>query len=502
MIPRRIFWLFDFIVLAAAFLAAYLFVPFIHSLLMADRLAWISWIKVFNMPEVLSGRLPPIIEFFWIFLVVTPTSLILLGLLGAHGRLPDISRSRILAAGIISPLAGLGLVTMAMFTLKSPGWSRLFIFSFTLFSAAGLSLYRLILRRYYLYRRQFGIYAKNVLLIGLPVSISWMAKYFEKYFSQTEYRLLGYLQVNQGPNPEDTSVAGKDQKDNVTLDLLGSVEGLGDMLIHRPIHEVIAVLPCIDGEWVNEVIDACDYFGVTLRIVPETLLIGERTGLKLLYPSESLHLPAVVFVPPQWNSESLFVKRVFDVIISSSLLIVLSPLFLFIALAIKITSPHLPIFYRWHVVAHKGVEFIGYKFTTMEMDADSRREGLKSQNEMNGPVFKIKYDPRVTPLGRFLRKYSLNELPQLWSVLKGDMSLVGPRPAFRHELERYEFWQKRRLSIKPGLTCLWQVNGRNKINDFDEWVRLDLEYIDNWSLWLDFKILIRTVWVVVKGTGC
>jgi lipopolysaccharide/colanic/teichoic acid biosynthesis glycosyltransferase len=147
------------------------------------------------------------------------------------------------------------------------------------------------------------------------------------------------------------------------------------------------------------------------------------------------------------------------------------------------------------------VEFTGYKFTTMVADADERKSDLTPNNEMNGPVFKMENDPRITSFGRFLRKYSLNELPQLWSVLKGDMSLVGPRPAFRHELERYEFWHKRKLSIKPGMTCLWQVRGRNRIRNFDDWVKMDLEYIDHWSLWLDFKILYWTAWTVIRGTG-
>src|SRR3990172_5266405 len=137
----------------------------------------------------------------------------------------------------------------------------------------------------------------------------------------------------------------------------------------------------------------------------------------------------------------------------------------------------------------------------MFADADERKADLVAQNVMDGPVFKMDHDPRVTPLGRFLRKFSLNELTQLWSVLTGEMSLVGPRPAFKHELDRYEFWQKRKLSIRPGITCLWQVRGRNKIRKFDDWVRMDLEYIDNWSLWLDFKILFRTIWVVLSGSG-
>jgi lipopolysaccharide/colanic/teichoic acid biosynthesis glycosyltransferase len=240
--------------------------------------------------------------------------------------------------------------------------------------------------------------------------------------------------------------------------------------------------------------------GVLLRIVPEALLREQHT-LRTFYPFAALNLPAVVLTPPHWDSDALFLKRLMDLAVSSFMLFLLSPLFLGVAVAIKLTTPKLPVFYRWRVVGQSGVEFTGYKFTTMVSDADERKPDLMDHNEMSGPVFKMKDDPRVTPLGRFLRKFSINELPQLYSVLKGDMSLVGPRPAFRHELERYEFWHKRKLSIRPGMTCLWQIRGRNKIANFDDWVRMDLEYIDNWSLWLDLKILFRTAWVVVRGTG-
>jgi lipopolysaccharide/colanic/teichoic acid biosynthesis glycosyltransferase len=191
----------------------------------------------------------------------------------------------------------------------------------------------------------------------------------------------------------------------------------------------------------------------------------------------------------------------FDIVVSAVLLAVLSPVFLVIAVAIKLATPRLPVFYPWRVIGYKGRAFTGYKFTTMQADADERKADLMHLNEMTGPVFKIKNDPRITPLGRFLRKYSLNELPQLWSVLKGDMSLVGPRPAWPHELARYELWQKRKLCVQPGITCLWQIGGRNAINSFDDWVRMDFEYIDNWSLWLDLVILVRTVWAVLAGSG-
>ena len=148
-----------------------------------------------------------------------------------------------------------------------------------------------------------------------------------------------------------------------------------------------------------------------------------------------------------------------------------------------------------------GIPFLSYKFRSMCKDADQRKAELLPKNEMSGPVFKVTDDPRVTPLGRFLRKYSLDELPQLWSVVKGDMSLVGPRPPLVTEYEQFTDFQKLKLAVKPGITCLWQVNGRNDVKDFDEWVRLDLEYIRNWSLRLDIKILLKTFGAVFAGTG-
>ena len=197
------------------------------------------------------------------------------------------------------------------------------------------------------------------------------------------------------------------------------------------------------------------------------------------------------------NRKLFLVKRVVDIMISAILLVILSPVLLVIALAIRITSGS-PVLYAWQVVGMQGRPFTGRKFRTMVRGADGMKQDLLHLNEMNGgPVFKVKDDPRVTTIGKFLRKYSLDELPQLWSVLKGDMSLVGPRPPLQSEYEKFTEWQKKKLAIKPGMTSLWQVSG--KPSDFDEWVRLDLEYIDHWSLWLDAQILFKTAIVVVTG---
>jgi lipopolysaccharide/colanic/teichoic acid biosynthesis glycosyltransferase len=189
-----------------------------------------------------------------------------------------------------------------------------------------------------------------------------------------------------------------------------------------------------------------------------------------------------------------------DVVGSAILLVLLSPFLLLLTLLVRLSSPG-PIFYRWYVAGLDGRPFMSYKFRSMYANADEVKAQLAHLNEMQGPAFKITGDPRITPLGRWIRKYSLDELPQLYSVLKGDMSLVGPRPPLVNEYETFTPFQRQKMSVQPGLTCLWQVNGRNRISDYDDWVRLDLEYIRTWTPWLDVKILLRTVGTVIRGSG-
>jgi exopolysaccharide biosynthesis polyprenyl glycosylphosphotransferase len=195
----------------------------------------------------------------------------------------------------------------------------------------------------------------------------------------------------------------------------------------------------------------------------------------------------------------LLVKRITDILLSAMVLLLMSPIFILLALAIKFDSPG-PVFYRSWRIGRKGKKFLCYKFRTMVVNADELKEQLKHLNERKGPLFKISNDPRVTRLGRWLRRYSLDELPQLWNVLKGDMSLVGPRPPVPEECAEYrpEYW--RRLDVKPGITGLWQVYARQDPS-FERALALDLEYIATWSLRLDFKILLKTIPVVLAGTG-
>jgi exopolysaccharide biosynthesis polyprenyl glycosylphosphotransferase len=193
-------------------------------------------------------------------------------------------------------------------------------------------------------------------------------------------------------------------------------------------------------------------------------------------------------------------KFIFDFTISFLVILFLSPLMLAIIILIKLTSPG-PVFFSQRRVGRNKRVFNVYKFRTMVVDAEKRMGEIEHLNEVSGPVFKIKNDPRITPIGRVLRKTSMDELPQLFNVLAGQMSLVGPRPLPMRDYEGFnEDWQRRRFSVKPGITCLWQIQGRSSIS-FEKWMELDLQYIDKWSLWLDFQILLQTIPAVLKGSG-
>jgi exopolysaccharide biosynthesis polyprenyl glycosylphosphotransferase len=218
------------------------------------------------------------------------------------------------------------------------------------------------------------------------------------------------------------------------------------------------------------------------------------------YVDELQGVPVVTIQSGPPDSWQLAAKRLLDIVVSTGLLLALTPLLAAVILLIRLDSPG-PIFFAQERVGFNKRRFRILKFRTMVDGSDHQQQMLEELNEAEGPVFKIKNDPRVTRVGRFLRRFSIDELPQLFNVLKGEMSLVGPRPLPIRDVKRIDVqWHKRRFSIKPGITCLWQVNGRSNIG-FDEWVRLDLDYIDRWSLGLDMKILMKTIPVVFRGSG-
>lgn len=281
--------------------------------------------------------------------------------------------------------------------------------------------------------------------------------------------------------------------------VLGGYESIPSIVQEGEIVDEVLVVPASrrldDLKMLEPLFLQLEELGVVTRLVVNFL----PQALSRVSFDELGGTPILTFSTAPRDELLLFVRRAIDVLVSSIALVILSPLLVAIALAIKATSRG-PVLFKQVRCGLYGRPFTFLKFRSMRLEAETLKPTLAPYNEMDGPAFKMRNDPRVTAVGRFLRRTSLDELPQLWNILKGSMSFVGPRPSVIEEVRQYEPWQRRRLSMQPGLTCLWQISGRNDLT-FDEWMRLDLEYIDNWSLWLDVKIALKTIPAVLLGRG-
>ncbi len=340
-------------------------------------------------------------------------------------------------------------------------------------SYSGVSWMRDVLGRYH-----------YLLIVGCGPRARQMATLIEESRGMG-LRLIGFVEPDAALAPE-AKLGGYDV---FPLDSLASV------LQKRVVDEIIFAVGMQELARLEPVIEHCADVGIKTRVQLEFLPAAySRIYLEKFREVQLLSLSSAP------DSElRLFFKRVFDVVLSGVSLVVLSPLLACIAAMIKTTSPGLALFQQTRC-GLGGRRFTLYKFRSMINNAEQLRAELHQLNELDGPVFKISDDPRITPVGRWLRRFSLDELPQLWNILRGDMSFVGPRPAVPEEVDQYQDWQRRRLRMRPGLTCTWVLEGRNHL-DFNRWMQLDLTYIDNWSLWLDVKIFLRTIPIVLSGRG-
>ncbi|MEW6357657.1 MAG: sugar transferase [Planctomycetota bacterium] len=277
--------------------------------------------------------------------------------------------------------------------------------------------------------------------------------------------------------------------------VLGTIGDLQTTIDKNVVDDVVFADPLADLTESEEVIRICEEVGVDIHLQADFF----NVILSKTYVEQLDGLPFLTYSSAPRHAGPLLIKRLMDVALSLVLLALLAPFLALIAVLIKATSRG-PILFRQKRAGLHGREFITYKFRSMVDHAEEEKARVAALKTSDGPSFKAKDDPRVTTVGRYLRRFSLDEMPQLWNVLKGDMSIVGPRPVPMHEVEGYERWQRRRLSMKPGITCLWQVSGRSDLA-FSQWMRLDLRYIDQWSLWLDIKVLLWTIPAVIRGKG-
>lgn len=361
-----------------------------------------------------------------------------------------------------------------------------FLLVFWFCSSVLVSGARLLIRSFLKTMRVRGHNLRFILILGTNRRAIEFARRLEQT-PELGYRLLGFVD-EQWHEPAILKIK---------YPLCCDFEGLAEFLRRNVVDEVANYLPLRSFyEHSAKVAALCELHGVFMRFDPRLF------DLKIARPRAeefdgSSHITAHFSPLDSWP---LFLKRMLDVTISLALLMVLAPVLAAVGLLVKLTSEG-PVFFKQERLGLNKRRFFIYKFRSMVPNAEKLMAGLQALNEAQGPVFKIKNDPRITPIGRFLRRTSLDELPQLFNVLCGDMSLVGPRPLPVRDYEGFnQDWQRRRFSVRPGITCLWQVNGRSKIT-FEHWMKLDLQYLDEWSIWLDVKILAQTIPAVMKGTG-
>ncbi|MEW6159482.1 MAG: sugar transferase [Verrucomicrobiota bacterium] len=424
--------------------------------------------------EIFGGTadIQPFSEYLWLLLVVFMSTPLLLEMQGFYSRPLIPSRRR--TAWQLLKACGLSLVTVifALFLFKQLQLARAvpFIFGATAF---GLMFLKEELVRQWL-KTTLGQSQLRRRFILAGTREDTMRLRDELKQTSDDLEIVAQLDLNQT-----------------------SVEHLVDLLHKHSANGVILSAQHMFFGQIEKAIQACELEGVEAWLMADFFKTQiSQTSLDDLYGR-----PMLVFRSTPEESWQNLAKQMMDVVGAFCALALLGIPLLIIAALIKLTSPG-PVLFRQQRSGLNGRPFTMLKFRSMVTNAEQLKQELEALNEMSGPVFKVTNDPRVTPIGRFLRRYSVDEFPQLINVLRGEMSLVGPRPLPVDEVQRFDdLAHRRRLSVKPGLTCLWQVSGRNNVRDFKDWVRLDLEYIDNWSLWLDLKILVRTIPVVVLGTG-
>ncbi len=346
---------------------------------------------------------------------------------------------------------------------------------------------RLLLRYFLDYVRRRGRNVRQALIVGTnPRTVEFARKLESR--SELGYRVVGFAD-QEWPGLDDFRKSGNR--------LVCDLEGIAELIRNTVIDEVVIGLPLRSfyGR-ASRIAVLCERQGIVLRFLPGIFNLSKARSTAEDFAGD----PLLTLYTGPLDGWPVFIKHALDLTASLILLILLSPVFVITAALIKLTSLG-PVFFTQERLGLNKRKFRIYKFRTMVPDAEQRMKEVESQNEVSGPVFKITNDPRVTSIGRFLRKTSIDELPQLFNVIKGDMSLVGPRPLPLRDYRGFDQdWHRRRFSVRPGITCLWQVNGRSSI-PFEKWMELDMQYIDEWSLWLDFKILAGTIPAVLKGSG-
>lgn len=453
---------------------------------------YLAFVTKLNLPAG-YGRLDPTYNY---------TSILVLGLIsfhlslwffGVYRQYRRRSLNEIIMATARTTVGGIAGLAVLSYLLHLPPVSRLLFLLFGCYTFLLLAGFKIALYRALAAGRQRDYNTRHILLIGTRQrALSFIAKVLQR--KNSGYRIIGCLETT-----DQAELVGDRVRSDIKV--IGTLDDFKPLLRARTIDEIVFAMPLKEIENVHEYIYYAEAMGVNVRVLPDFQIdrIKYYPQTAKVEIEEFLGVSTLALSSTPKSGNRLLVKSGIDYLVAFLGLVLLSPLLLCIAVLIKLTSRG-PVLFKQERSGLNGRKFTMYKFRTMVANAEELQGELQAENEMDGPVFKIKKDPRITWIGSFLRRTSLDEVPQFINILKGEMSLVGPRPPIPEEVDKYELWQRRRLSMKPGLTCIWQVSGRNEIS-FDQWMSMDLEYIDNWSLRLDFGILVRTLREVLFGGG-
>ncbi len=377
------------------------------------------------------------------------------------------------------------VVFMALFTRT--GLEHNFLVTYCLLNFVVLLSFRMCIRYLLHQMRRVGYFTRNAIIVGANPRTAHLLEVLNND-SSLGYNVLGIIESDAERLKEFGSSETR---------YLGGVDSIQTLLQDEPVQTVFVGLPVRSHyENIQRVARYCEAAEVPVHLIADLFPTNIATNQQIFI--EDVPLLSLSTIPEAYTK--LAFKRLFDFLVASVLIVVLSPMFLIVAIFIRLDSKGPLLFYQERVGQNQR-RFNMIKFRSMVVNAEELREKLAAQNEADGPVFKMRNDPRITRIGRFIRKYSIDEFPQLFNVWLGEMSLVGPRPPIPAEVAEYTWDQRRRLSVKPGMTGLWQVSGRSDVKNFDEWVALDLKYIDNWSIQQDFLILLRTFRAVIAGRG-
>lgn len=455
-----------------AFLNLYHFIVDFISLFISY---WITYNVTCMFTNLLDIR-----DYFWILVIYVPVWMSIMTISEMYNNTTFNYYDRIFRYSFVSSVFSSILVVASMYFIKETGNNKLLAFNFFIITFIVMLIEKYIVL--YVIKLPNSKATKQVMVIGDNA----MYEQFKYYVNKTNINInvIKYINVDSSETLN---------KNNALIDK----EAFQQQLKQQVVDEIFFALPIKYFKEIQENALICEEMGVTSRILLDLI----DTRFSRVHVASLGTLPMITFHSVSLNTFQLFIKRIVDIIGALTGMILTSFIWILVAVAIKLESKG-PVFYGQDRVGKNGRIFKLYKFRSMHIDADERKKELLSQNELNNDLmFKIKNDPRITRVGKFIRKVSIDEVPQFINVLKGDMSLVGTRPPTKDEVAQYENYHYRRISIKPGITGMWQVSGRNAIKDFDEIVNLDTEYIDKWSIWLDFKIMIKTVFIVLFEKG-